>query len=137
MYWLRVTEHVQAAPQAVTHVGTFNFADRLTDDNRRDLVLCAELWQNDRRVALQVATFVPTKHLALADPAVAAILRNDGGQLIVELTARSLARLVELSLDGADVIFSDNYFDLPAQTYHDDLVPTAGLAGRWSRRAQR
>jgi beta-mannosidase len=25
-----------------------------------------------------------------------------------------LARLVELSLDGVDVIFSDNYFDLPA-----------------------
>ena len=24
------------------------------------------------------------------------------------------ARLVELSFDGADVVFSDNYFDLPA-----------------------
>jgi beta-mannosidase len=45
---------------------------------------------------------------------VAAILRSDGGQLIVELTARLLARLVELSLDGVDVIFSDNYFDLLA-----------------------
>ena len=28
--------------------------------------------------------------------------------------AGSLARYVELGLEGADVIFSDNYFDLPA-----------------------
>ncbi len=26
----------------------------------------------------------------------------------------SLARFVELELEGADVVFSDNYFDLPA-----------------------
>jgi beta-mannosidase len=32
----------------------------------------------------------------------------------VTLTSQSLARLVEISLDGADVVFSDNYFDLPA-----------------------
>ena len=28
--------------------------------------------------------------------------------------AASLARHVELTLDGADVVFSDNYFDIPA-----------------------
>jgi beta-mannosidase len=107
-------DRVQAAPQAVTQVCTLNFADRLTDDNRRDLIFVTELWQNDRRIALQVAAFVPTKHLALIDPGIAANLRVEDGQLSVELTARSLARLVEVALDGADVIFSDNYFDLPA-----------------------
>jgi beta-mannosidase len=30
------------------------------------------------------------------------------------LASRSLARLLELSLAGADAVFSDNYFDLPA-----------------------
>jgi hypothetical protein len=30
------------------------------------------------------------------------------------LASRSLARLLELSLAGADAAFSDNYFDLPA-----------------------
>jgi beta-mannosidase len=30
------------------------------------------------------------------------------------LLAKSLARFVELELEGADVVFSDNYFDLPA-----------------------
>lgn len=107
-------ETVKAAPLAVTPVRTFDFADRVSDDNQRELIFVVELWQGHQRCALQMATFAPTKHLALIDPAVAAILRSDGGPLLVELTARSLARLVELSLDGVDVIFSDNYFDLPA-----------------------
>ena len=34
--------------------------------------------------------------------------------MIIELTSRSLALLVEVSLTGADVVFSDNYFNLPA-----------------------
>jgi beta-mannosidase len=107
-------EPVKVAPLASPHVRTLDFADRVSDDNRRELIFIAELWQGDRRVALQVATFVPTKHLSLTDPAVTAHLRSEEGQLIVELASGSLARLLELSLEGADVIFSDNYFDLPA-----------------------
>ena len=38
----------------------------------------------------------------------------EGGTLVIDLTSRSLARMVELSLDGTDAVFSDNYFDLPA-----------------------
>jgi beta-mannosidase len=95
-------------------VRTLDFADRISDDNRRDVIFVAELWQEDRRVALNVATFVPTKHLLLSDPALAANLRDEKDQLIIELASHSLARLLELSLEGADVIFSDNYFDLPA-----------------------
>jgi beta-mannosidase len=42
-------------------------------------------------------------------------MRIDARQLMVELTALSLARFVELKLSGApDIVFSDNYFDLPA-----------------------
>jgi beta-mannosidase len=63
---------------------------------------------------MQVATFAPTKHFALKDPVISANLRGDKDQLMMELTSHSLARLLELSLDGSDVIFSDNYFDLPA-----------------------
>jgi beta-mannosidase len=33
--------------------------------------------------------------------------------LIVEMVSHSLALLVEVSLNGADVVFSDNYFNLP------------------------
>jgi beta-mannosidase len=36
---------------------------------------------------------------------------------------------VELSLDGADVIFSDNYFDLPAGR---EAVITCPLPAKWT-----
>ena len=38
---------------------------------------------------------------------------DENGQLIIDLTSRSLALLVEISLTDADVVFSDNYFNLP------------------------
>ncbi len=43
-----------------------------------------------------------------------ATCRFEENLLHIDVTARSLARLVEIALDGADVVFSDNYFDLPA-----------------------
>jgi beta-mannosidase len=73
-----------------------------------------ELWQRDRRAAMQAAAFVPTKHLSLTDPGVTANVQAGQDGLVVDLAARSPARLVELSLDGADAVFSDNNFDLPA-----------------------
>ena len=48
------------------------------DDNRRELVFVAELWQGEQRVALQAATFVPTKHLTLVDPEITADVRGEG-----------------------------------------------------------
>jgi beta-mannosidase len=108
---------VKAAPQAATQVCELDFSDRISDDNIRRLVFIAELYQGERLVTRQTAGFAPIKHLSLADPAVAVDLRGEKGQLIAELTSRSLALLVEVSLTGADVIFSDNYFNLaPGRT---------------------
>jgi beta-mannosidase len=105
---------VKAAPQAATQVCKLDFSDRVSDDNIRMLVFIAELYQGDRFVTRQTAGFAPIKHLSLADPVVTVDLRSERGQLIVGLTSRSLALLVEVSLTGADVVFSDNYFTLPA-----------------------
>jgi beta-mannosidase len=82
---------------------------------RRELVFVAELHQGGQRLALQTAGFIPTKHLALADPRISAGLALHDGGLQVTLAAQSLARLVEVALEGVDVVFSDNYFDLPAR----------------------
>jgi beta-mannosidase len=60
-----------------------------------------------------VSHFVPDKHLALTDPGLKCSLSLSGDTLTFDLSAASLARFVEISLDGADVVFSDNYFDLP------------------------
>ncbi|MBN1657718.1 MAG: glycoside hydrolase family 2 protein [Anaerolineae bacterium] len=102
------------APLGVTAVDTLDFSTYLDDDTRREVVFVAELWHGDKRLAVQTAFFVPTKHLSLADPQIHASVTLKEGLLAVELSARSLARLVECSLAGADVVFSDNYFDLPA-----------------------
>jgi len=105
---------VNAAPQAAAWVCELDFSDRISDDNLRTLVFIAELYQGDRLVARQTAGFAPIKHLSLVDPGVSADLHSEGGQLTIDLNSRSLALLVEASLPGADVVFSDNYFNLPA-----------------------
>jgi beta-mannosidase len=112
---------VHVAPQGVTAVEELDFSEFLDEDTRRERVFVAELWPGDRQrddgpLAVQTAFFAPTKHLSLVDPQITANLTLSDGLLAVELAARSLARLVECSLAGADVIFSDNYFDLPART---------------------
>ena len=90
------------------------FSDRISDANVRQLVFVAELYQSGKFISRQTAFFTPTKHLALIDPEISAQLRVEGEELQIKLTSQSLARLVEVSLDGADIVFNDNYFDLPA-----------------------
>jgi beta-mannosidase len=104
---------VKVAPQASTRVCKLDFSNQITDDNLRKLVFIAELWQGDHFFSRKTAFFVPIKHLSLTDPAITANLQSQNGELIVELVSRSLALLVEVSLIGADVVFSDNYFNLP------------------------
>jgi beta-mannosidase len=86
------------------------------------------LFPADRPLAAQTAFFVPTKHLSLVDPQIQAEVTLENGRLAIDLTARSLARLVECSLTGTDVVFSDNYFDLPAQK---GITVTAPLPDGW------
>ena len=112
----------------VAAIETLDFSRFLDDDNRRDQVFVAELWHGGKRLALQTAFFVPTKHLSLVDPQIQAEMTLEQGLLAIELSARSLARLVECSLEGVDVIFGDNYFDLPARR---TIRVTAPLPPGW------
>ncbi|MGC1375013.1 MAG: glycoside hydrolase family 2 protein [Anaerolineales bacterium] len=105
---------VNAAPLADTPVIDIDFADKINDDNCRGTVFTCELWNGVERVAYCVSTFAPTKYLELSDPGLKVDLTLVGETLTFDVSAASLARFVELALDGADVVFSDNYFDLPA-----------------------
>jgi beta-mannosidase len=107
-------EPVTAAPFDVTPVCRLDFSGRLNDDLRREVVFITELWQSGQILSRQTAFFVPTKHLAMDEPAISARLHVEQGQIRIELVSHSLARLVECALEGAEVVFSDNYFDLPA-----------------------
>jgi beta-mannosidase len=66
--------------------------------------------------------------MVLTNPQINSELILKDGLLAIELSARSLARLVECSLSGADVVFSDNYFDLPAQK---TITVTTPLPAGW------
>lgn len=80
---------------------------------KRETVFIAQLVKDDTVMTTQLATFVPDKHLQLVKPQLQATLREgERDTVIIELTAGYLARLVELSLDDADVVFSENYFDV-------------------------
>jgi beta-mannosidase len=107
-------EDVSAAALAATPLRTLDFSANVTDENRRQVIFIAELWKGRQLLARQLAAFVPNKHLELVPPHIQAQVSRVARQLVIRLQAQSLARFVELELDGADVVFSDNYFDLPA-----------------------
>jgi beta-mannosidase len=105
---------VKASPQAVVEVCKPIFSDYVSDDNIRSLVFIADLYQEVHFISRETACFTPIKHLDLTDPALSAHLHVENGQLVIKVTSRTLALLVEISLAGVDVVFSDNYFNLPA-----------------------
>lgn len=112
----------------VTEVEALDFSQHLNLDSRRELAFMAELWEGETCLTRQMAFFMPTKHLALKDPQIKSKLSVKNGVLSIEVLSKSLARLVEVSLNGADVVFSDNYFDLPAQT---KVTITAPMPAGW------
>ncbi len=113
----------------VTAVESLDFSQYLNDDSRRELAFVAELYEGEICLARQAAFFAPTKHLKLKDPQVTSALSAKDDMLSIEISSKSLARLVEINLNGADVVFSDNYFDLPAQT---KVTVTAPMPTGWN-----
>jgi beta-mannosidase len=105
---------VTAAPLATISLPRLDYSSLVGPHNARRVVFVAELWQSDTCLARRVAAFVPDKHLELAAAHMDVAVSLSDNQLTICIQADTLARFVELSLEGADVIFSDNYFDLPA-----------------------
>ncbi len=107
------TNKINVGAQSVAKVEELDFSNTITDDNKRNLVFIAELMQGDRLISRQAAYFAPIKHLSLFEPGIEKRLRVDKKEIYIQLRSDSLALLVELSLNGVDVVFSDNYFNLP------------------------
>jgi beta-mannosidase len=99
---------------SAAQVREMDFTGRVDVQNRREIVLVHELWRDDQRLQLGVVPFVPDKHLALTDPDLHYTIGETDGTITIDVTAQRLARFVWLEIEGADVVFSDNYFDLPA-----------------------
>jgi beta-mannosidase len=110
---------VNATIEPLTSQQVFDgdFSD-LSLAEKRETIFVAQLYIGDVLHATQLGTFVRNKHLQLEEPQLRAYLREgSAGSVIIEVEAAHLARFVALSVDGADVVFSDNYFDvLPGET---------------------
>jgi beta-mannosidase len=105
---------VTAEPLVATHSRTFDFSAQLAKHGADKLVFVAELWGQER-ITTQVVTFAPEKEMVLPNPELAVRpLTAHNGELSITVEAKKLARFVSLSLNAADVIFSDNFFDIPA-----------------------
>jgi beta-mannosidase len=108
------TLDVEAHPLADTPIYRFDFSNKVNAENERNLVFVCELWQKDDHISTCVGTFVPNKHVSFANPDLKVTTAQNGDEFKFSVTAKSMARFVELKLSGADVVFSDNYFDVPA-----------------------
>lgn len=105
---------LRALALADIRVGLYDFTALVGPENQRNAVFVAEMWRDGKRVTQSVAIFVANKHLALHDPGLTVETRVEGQTLYVDVSAPTLARFVELSIEGTDAVFSDNYFDVPA-----------------------
>ncbi len=75
-----------------------------------------------------MATFAPIKHLELVEPQIETEVSAADQLVTIRVKTHSLARFIELELEGTDVVFSDNYFDLPAG---HSLTVTCPLPEGW------
>ncbi len=109
-------EAVNAVPLAPSLLHKFDFTHQIRQHGSKNLVFVAEVWQAGQRLSSQVAIFALEKDLWLPDPGLAYTIQVENEELVIDLSARALARFVALSFCGATkcVIFSDNFFDLPA-----------------------
>ncbi len=118
------TEPVDLDGLGSAQVSALNFETQIDPSNERSVVFVYECLEGDARLSLDVLSFVPSKHLALSDPCLASGVRETTDGFEIEITAEKLARFVWLALETADgasarsshhsVVFSDNFFDLPA-----------------------
>jgi len=118
-------QKVTAEPRQAMKLCEVDFSTILKDDPdlARSLVFIAELWQGEQMVSRQTAYFAPSKHLELKEPEISAQVKVENETAHITLTAASFSRLVELTFEGEETVFSDNYFDLPAKRSISVTVP--------------
>ncbi|MBN1876431.1 MAG: hypothetical protein JXA33_19560, partial [Anaerolineae bacterium] len=108
------SEAVTVSPVSVTGLQSLDFANALKVYGAARLVFVAGLYDGEKRLAWQTVAFVPEKRMDLPDPELHWTVAEEDEQLAITLSSRTFARFVWLQMEGADTIFSDNFFDLPA-----------------------
>lgn len=95
-------------------IASLDFSDELADKAIRQAVLVTELIINGKSNGLTMTSFAPPKHLEFIQAKLAVDAKRDDKGAYVEVSSDVAAKWVCLSAPKLDLIFSDNYFDLPA-----------------------
>ncbi|MBO9608648.1 MAG: glycoside hydrolase family 2 protein [Paenibacillaceae bacterium] len=124
------------APAAVGALATgeaaaLDFAGQIADC--KEAYLQYELAGEDGAVVSKgTVLFVPAKHFSFRKPHIAAQVAEADGLVSIRVGSDALAKFVELELDGQDVVFSDNYFDLSGGESVVVTVPRDRLPASWT-----
>jgi len=108
------TVEVNANPLTASLLTVFDFTRAVKKHGAAQLVFTAGLYENGQRVSRQAVLFAREKEIIFPNPELHWDVTQESDRLLISLTANAFARYVELQLDGADVVFSDNFFDLQA-----------------------
>ena len=103
------TEKVEAAPLSSLWLEKRVFADAPLYQSYLSFSLYGE---DGGLISAGTALFCPPKHFAFADPHLQAEIGGD----TITVSAAAYARSVEIDFADADVVLSDNYFDMDAGT---------------------
>jgi beta-mannosidase len=82
--------------------------------------LCAQLWVDGQLVSENRFFFLEPKHLRLPKADVRSRLaRHRNHNYVLSIRANTFVKNVQIVIDGADVLFDDNYFDIePGSSKH-------------------
>lgn len=105
---------INAPAECSIKAADLDFSEYLDYDTRRQTVLVHELHSKGECLSMGVTTFAPSKHLDLLDAEVSAAVEKIDDEVRISLESNKLVRYVMLEADGCDLLFSDNFFDLPA-----------------------
>lgn len=104
------------APQSVKIAGELSFCD-IKNARKENLIAYARLYdKNGTLISNRCCTLVKENKASLKDPHLDYVTSLEGNEYKINITSKAFARGVELVLDGIDCIFSDNYFDITANS---------------------
>jgi len=95
---------------------------------QKNSLLFAEVKEGDKVLSTNILYFLPPKELNLPKSVVKKSLKEEKGEIILELSADKLVKNLYLSLEEGDGFFSDNYFDiLPGQIITIHFTPSSSM----------
>jgi beta-mannosidase len=107
-------EEVKISPTAAVCLREFDFGRAVKKHGRTHLVFTAGLYEDGECLSQRSALLAKEKEMVFPNPELHWDVTREGETLVISLKANAFARFVWLRLDGADTVFSDNFFDLPA-----------------------